>query len=103
MTAGAVPNSGLDAPPAVEAWDVDSAGLSLPRSENRPPPLGAGDDPNAGVDCGCDVDPKGLLEDCGCGAPPRPGAEVDGVVDDEVVFKPPKRPPGFCAVCAKSD
>lgn len=107
---GAVPKSGFAAPSVVVAGVVDSAGLSLPRFENKPPPLGAdGVVPNAGVDFCCGVDPK-RPPDGGCWGVlpnndglPEAGAVVDGVVDELVVFKPPKRPPGFCAACPKSD
>ena len=64
--AGAVPKSGFAAPSAVVVGVVDSAGLSLPRPENKPPPLGAdGAVPNEGVDFCCGVDPKRPPDD-GC-------------------------------------
>ena len=108
--AGAVPKRGFAAPSAVVVGVVESAGLSLPRFENRPPPLGAdGAVPNVGVGFCCGVDPK-RPPDEGCWvAPPNKdglpevGAVVDGVVDELVVFKLPKRPPGFCAGWLKSD
>ena len=104
----AVPNSGFEIPPLDAAGVVDSAGLSLLTFENRPA-LGAGVVPNVGVDFCCPADPKRLPDGCCCealpnnGEVPEAGAVVDGVVDEDVVVKPPKRPPGFCPGCPRSD
>lgn len=108
--AGGFPKSGFAAPSVDVDGVVDSAGLSLPMFENRPPPLGAdGVVPNAGVEFCCGVDPNRPPDDGFWVAPPNndglpdAGAAVDGVVDELVVFVFPKSPPGFCAACPKTN
>lgn len=101
----AFPKSDFGALSAEGAGVVDSAGLFLSVLPKRPPPAGAEGValPNKGF---CAVFPPNRLGvDDGCEVPPRVGVveEVVAGADEVLEFNPPKRPPGFCAVCPKSD